>query len=387
MKLNVCFLFGAMLSTTLLAQQVTNAPAPAPTATPAPVPAPVTNAPAAPALSPAADAMTGSVTNAPAPKAAKSAKKTAVKEKAAAQPAAKKKPLAEVKTTPLVPGPAVVIASNVNVRGQAKLKSEVVTKVTKEQQVTVLEEIVKSNSAVDEPSAWAKVVLPQGARTWVNAAFIDATNKTVIPRKLNVRSGPGENYSVLATLARGDAVKELATKEGWLQIEPPANAYAFIAAQYLKQEAAAAPPATVAATTPGPAEPATPTPVTEPPAVATAPAEPPATTSAPTEMAATTAPPATDTNVPPIEEEPPPPRIVQREGIVRGSTSIQAPSAFALINPQNLRIIDYLHTDSPYLDLRRYKGLHIIVTGEESLDERWGNTPVLEIQKIVVLDE
>ena len=38
------------------------------------------------------------------------------------------------------------------------------------------------------------------------------------------------------------------------------------------------------------------------------------------------------------------------------------------------------------LDLSRYKGMHIIVTGEEGLDARWKNTPVITIQKIQVLD-
>jgi hypothetical protein len=88
----------------------------------------------------------------------------------------------------------------------------------------------------------------------------------------------------------------------------------------------------------------------------------------------------------PVVEEPPPPRIVQREGIVRGMTSIQAPSKFVLVSPENGRDIDYLYTTSKELDLRRYKGLRIIVTGEEGLDERWGNTPVITIQKIQVLE-
>ena len=88
----------------------------------------------------------------------------------------------------------------------------------------------------------------------------------------------------------------------------------------------------------------------------------------------------------PAVVEPPPPRIVQREGIVRGMTSIQAPSKFVLVSPENGRDIDYLYTSSKQLDLRRYKGLRIIVTGEEGLDERWGNTPVLTIQKILVVE-
>jgi hypothetical protein len=45
-----------------------------------------------------------------------------------------------------------------------------------------------------------------------------------------------------------------------------------------------------------------------------------------------------------------------------------------------------LYTTARDLDLGRYKGLRIIVTGEEGLDERWRNTPVLTIQRIQVLE-
>jgi len=102
---------------------------------------------------------------------------------------------------------------------------------------------------------------------------------------------------------------------------------------------------------------------------------------------ATTEPSTTTTNTTSVaEEEPPPKRIVQREGIVRGTFSIQAPTKYELISPDNHRTINYLHADSPDLDLSRYKGLRIIITGEEGLDERWRNTPVITIQKIQVLD-
>ena len=39
------------------------------------------------------------------------------------------------------------------------------------------------------------------------------------------------------------------------------------------------------------------------------------------------------------------------------------------------------------LDISRYYGRHIIVNGQEGLDERWVNTPVLTIQKIYVVTE
>jgi uncharacterized protein YgiM (DUF1202 family) len=371
-----------MLSTSLLAQQATNPPPAAPIATPAAAPA-ATIAPAA------------ATTNVPA---AKAVKKKAAKKKAEKAPEKKavtnkkvaadkkvvaetKAPAVELKTVPLVAGPAVVVASNVNVRGQAKLKSEVVTRITKGQAVTVLEEIVRNNSGPDEPSAWAKITLPPGAHAWINSSFINASNKTVLPKKLNVRSGPGENYSVIGLLQRGDALKEITTKGDWTEIEVPASAYAFVAAQYLKQE----PPAPPAPTPPPPEPEPTATAVAAAPPVAPPPTEtpavPPSTEPPALTPAITPAPPAE-----PVVQEPPPPRIVEREGIVRGTTSIQAPSAFKLVSPENGRDVDYLYTTAKELDLRRYKGLRIIVTGEESLDERWENTPVITIQKIQVVE-
>jgi hypothetical protein len=87
-----------------------------------------------------------------------------------------------------------------------------------------------------------------------------------------------------------------------------------------------------------------------------------------------------------VPEEPPPPRIVDREGLVRGTFSIQAPTKFELVSPDTGKAMNYLYTTSPSLDLRRYKGMRIVVTGEEGLDERWRNTPVITIQKIQVLE-
>jgi uncharacterized protein YgiM (DUF1202 family) len=320
----------------------------------------------APSTAPAAATDSGaSKTNAPAAKAKKSSKKSAEKKSSA-----KKAPVAELKIVPLVAGPAVVVASNVNVRGQAKLKSEVVTRLTKGDKVTVIEEITRKTGP-DEPSAWAKIVLPPAAHVWVNTMFLDVTNKTIKPKKLKVRAGPGEEYSVLGILKQGDAVKEMGTKGDWTEIEAPADAYAFMAARYLNQEA----PAAIASIEPPP----TPVPVTEPPTVTPPTTEPPTPT-----PAVTNEPSATTTE--PKADEPPPKRIVLREGYVRGTSSIQAPTRYELISPENHKTMNYLYSTARGLDLSQYKGMKIIVTGEEGLDERWRNTPVLTIQKIQVLE-
>jgi uncharacterized protein YgiM (DUF1202 family) len=197
-----------------------------------------------------------------------------------------------------------------------------------------------------------------------------------------VRSGPGENFSVLGRLERGETVNQVSAKGDWLEIDAPTNAYGFVAAQYLKQEAA-----TPAAT---PVEPPPIAAVTNEAPIAAASTQPPTVTNPTEPAAATNTAPETTTNLTSSgtapADEPPPVRIVEREGIVRGTTSIQAPTRFELISPENHRPIDYLYTSSPNLDLRRYKGLRIVVTGEEGLEERWGNTPVITIQKIQVVE-
>src|ERR1035437_8910188 len=173
--------FGAMISTSLLAQPTATAPSSEP------VYREMTQPPATPAQGPK--------TAAPVKK--KVVKKPAVKKPVAAKPAAS---VDELRTVPLVPGPATVVATHVNVRAQGRIKSEVLTHLTKGEAVTVIEEITLKKSALDEPSAWAKIVLPANAPAWINTRYIDPANKTVTARKLNVHGGPGENYSVIGLL-------------------------------------------------------------------------------------------------------------------------------------------------------------------------------------------
>src|SRR5438046_3205702 len=153
MKRKSWLLFSAFVSTGLLAQQP-----PSPNATNAP--APVIETPAA---SPALTNTAAANTNTPAAPANKKKKQ----KKATKHPAQKKDAASELRSVPLVTGPAIVIASNVNVRGQAGLKGEVVARLAKDQPVTVLDEITLKKSAPDEPSAWAKILLPTNTHVWV----------------------------------------------------------------------------------------------------------------------------------------------------------------------------------------------------------------------------
>jgi uncharacterized protein YgiM (DUF1202 family) len=215
----------------------------------------------------------------------------------------------------------------------------------KGQTVTVLDQINLDKHKANEPAQWAKITLPSSTRAWVKSSYIDATSKTVLPKKLNLRAGPGENFSVLGVVERGTAVNVITTKGDWMQIDPPGNSYAFVAAMYLKQEVTATAPA--------------PTPVPEPQTMAAAPSEPTA----------------------------PPVRVVSHEGVVRAVGSIVAPTKYELYDPATDVNINYLYTTSPTLDLSRYVNMRIIVTGEEGLDARWKDTPLINIQSIQVIQQ
>ncbi len=348
----------------------------------------------------------------PAPERSAKKKKSAEPKKSTAAPK-KTMPAAEpAKPAALVPGPAVVSEKNqglVNVRGKPDINSEVVTRLKRGDQVTVLEAVtVKAKE--DAPAKWAKISLPTNAVAWVNASFINPADKTVAPKKLNVRSGPGENYSVVARIPKGTVVKEIETKGDWIKIEAPSDSYGFVAAHLLANpppapvvvasveppkpplaETTIAPPTAV----PPPVAPLVVTPVPTPPPPVVAQPVPAPVTPTTTPVVAT---PPTDTvpvptpavaTTPAVPAAPTAPaeeifvkRIVSREGVVKRSVSIQAPTYFALQSLDTGKTINYLYSPSTNLLLKDLTGKRILVTGEELLDERWPNTPVINVDTL-----
>ena len=113
MKKQIWLVFVATISTSVLAQ--TNAPG---SSAPIATPAPAATAPATPAVAPAP-----AVTNAP-------AKRTFFLRKKRT-PSAAKEPTFTEPPVVLMPGPAEVGVNNINVRGQASFKGEVITHLAK----------------------------------------------------------------------------------------------------------------------------------------------------------------------------------------------------------------------------------------------------------------
>jgi uncharacterized protein YraI len=225
--------------------------------------------------------------------------------------------------------------------------------------VTVLEQINLSHHAAAEPSQWAKIALPTNTTVWVSSKYLDE-NGSVTSRKLNLRAGPGENYSVVGVIEHGATVQKIDTKGDWTKIEPPANAYAFVAAKYLTEEMASAQPTSPSTGTEMPESNPTTTAVPEQPSIVMTPQPP-----------------------------PPPPaptvRIIQHEGIVGPVGSLVAPTDYKLYDQSTKQDIDFLYPISKDLDLSKLVDADVIVTGEEGVDQRWPNTPIMAIQSIQVV--
>jgi uncharacterized protein YgiM (DUF1202 family) len=300
---------------------------------------------------------------------------------------------------------AIVTADRVNVRGQATLNSEIVTQLREGEEVLVIEEIPVKNRQGGEPSAWVRIQLPANTPVWVFAPYVEPNTGAVNVSRLNLRAGPGENYSVLGRVERGATVKSIRVEKNWMEIEAPPGAHAFVAADFLKTVPDAA-AATDVATAPGAESPIPATPPTTPAdaaatdAASTSPTDTTPVTSQPVEIepapvapvdqtdttAATSSAATPPTTTPPADPatatEVAPRRVVSREGRVIISRSIQAPTDYALESLDTRRTINYLHSEDLGVNLKVYAGRKVIVEGEELMDKRWTRTPIIEVERI-----
>jgi hypothetical protein len=355
---------------------------------------------------------------------------------------------ATLASAPAAEETAVVTEGKINVRGKPSLVGEVVTQLERGDKVTVLERIPVEKPKPNEPTNWARIKLPANTPVWVFAPFVKEGK--VAATRLNLRAGPGENHDVIGRLNRGDEVKAIRTVAEWAEVEAPPDAYAFIDLSLIRFDGdtnAPAAPTTAAPTiaavpqpqpqTPAPTDtqpatavpPATPTPETNtvastepappaatPPAV-TPPADPstidtapviqpaPAIQPAPTTVDTQTPAPAATAQtqpestpaplpkvaqpLPPRRNEPLPKRIVRREGIIRPTKSIQAPTWFELGHADTGKTVNYLYDQkfsaNSGIKLKDYRGQKVVVTGEEAIDPRWPNTPILDLETLDVL--
>jgi|GEM_PF-2353351 len=128
---------------------------------------------------------------------------------------------------------ARINTDRVSVRAKASIFSEVVAQLQQGDEVTVLEVIKHENPRQGEPSEWVKIKMPSTALVWVNAAHVDSAKKTVSATRLNVRAGPGLNFSIVGSLNQGDPIRPVRVLDEWVEIEAPPNSWAFVNGLYL----------------------------------------------------------------------------------------------------------------------------------------------------------
>ena len=67
---------------------------------------------------------------------------------------------------------------------------------------------------------------------WVAGEYVQ--NGVIQPEKLNVRSGPSLNYSVVAVLSKGDVVSLRGEFNDWLKVAPPQGSRVWISEDFVE---------------------------------------------------------------------------------------------------------------------------------------------------------
>ena len=333
-----------------------------------------------------------------------------------------------------------VSADRVNVRARASLIGERVAHLRKGDRVTVLAKVTVAPPRKGEPANWLKIAMPTAGQTWVHMSFIKESKVTA--KRLNVRAGGSERFSIIGRLTKGDTVKEKRTAGDWIEIEHPAGAHAYIAAKFIELGQAAEeakPEKTSEAKPTGETETEEPKETPEAKPAAEDAKEPVEANGKPEESNETTepgdmpeppapevvvvdAPESGDAQKPPMgnpedaeetKPEPaiavdntklpvPPPRIVTREGNIkrRFFRSPKAPSRFELINDNGLTINYLYSSDSGPLKsakgedgepitfkhlMNMLRNRRVILTGIEAVDPRWPSLPLLDVRTLKTL--
>jgi uncharacterized protein YraI len=309
--------------------------------------------------------------------------------------------------------PAIVISDQVNARARPGVAGEVLTHLKRGELVHVLDEVTDPQAKGSEPKRWAKIEMPAFVPVWVSADLVDTSTMTVKGDGVNLRAGPGKNFSSVGVAPRGTQLTQISSEGGWVQVEAPAGAYAFVSTKLLSSDAPpdrlVAKPASPARTdpkwisapepaAPGPTGPvllpvpADPAPVEldSPAATATKPLDEPtvareldpapAAAVAPILAATATTPPSAPKGDSAGTETR---RVVTRLGVIKRSWNVKSPSFYSLRSlNKGEGELDLLWSPDPKLDLSAFLGRKALIKGEEYIDSDWPRTPLLKIESI-----
>lgn len=116
-----------------------------------------------------------------------------------------------------------ITGSRVNVRSGPGTKYDVICQIHKG-------DIVKIEGIEGE---WASIYPNEKVFGWVKSSYLDG-ERTVSVRKLNVRAGANENFSLICTLGKGYKVSIIGELGSWKKILLPGYARVYIYNKYLK---------------------------------------------------------------------------------------------------------------------------------------------------------
>jgi SH3-like domain-containing protein len=242
--------------------------------------------------------------------------------------------LALARADAIEPVTAKVVGDRVNLRARPDRNAEVVGQVAGS-------DVLAVKSIQDE---WVEVVPPVSVELWVHQDFIQDGKSAV--DKLNVRAGPGINYNVVGTLAKGEAVTSKGTFNDWIRIAPMPSASLWVSKELVEL---VLPVRKTVAPAPVAKPPPQPKPFVVAPPAPVVPAKP--------------APPPSDLVLIPLEGQG---KSVDREGELKPAPYVMnRPSAFRLVQRSGNRIDTICYLRGNTAQLETMLGMRIKVRGRE----------------------
>jgi len=113
-----------------------------------------------------------------------------------------------------------VTGDRVSLRAKPDLNSELLDHAMRDEELVFL----------GKTNGWVAVQTPGSLGLWVSGQYVQ--NGVVQPSRLNVRSGPSQNYSVVCVVNKGDSVALRGEFNDWLKIAPPDGSRVWISEDY-----------------------------------------------------------------------------------------------------------------------------------------------------------
>jgi uncharacterized protein YgiM (DUF1202 family) len=128
-----------------------------------------------------------------------------------------------------------IAGTRVNIRARPTINSEVVTQLNSGDPVTVVDEVKLTSPGKDEPAEWSKIIYPtKETMVWVHSDYVTNEGIVTASKFLNVRSGPGENFSKVGELHNGDEIQIVDRADKWIAMAPNRECFAYVASSLLE---------------------------------------------------------------------------------------------------------------------------------------------------------